>query len=485
MGVHALTYAIRGRVISTYLGQLCVVLAGLASVPLLVSLWFGDTTLSIRYAIVIGLLVIIGGLLSRINAPSRLQSNEAMVIVSLVFLFGPLLMTYPMMSSGLAFSDALFETISAVTTTGLSTLPTVETKSDTFLFARAWMQWYGGLGIVVFSLVLLIQPGMTAKDLSVMEGDPDDLVGSTRKHAYRTLIVYCAITACGIGLLTLTGIGLFSSITLTFGAISTGGFAPVDTSVSLNPTATQVGVGIICMAGAVPLVYYHHLYLRKEDTGTSTSQLYLLFLCASITTVLFALSTMKEGNLFSFELWHHAWFQAVSAQSSAGFSSLDIPSLDSTAKLSLMPAMAIGGGIGSTAGGIKLFRILLLLRLLYMVVVRAATTRQAVVYPTLGGRRLHDQEIQASLLFILLFLLVLAVSWVPFVVMGYDPIDSLFEVISATGTTGLTAGISQSQLPLFLKGILCADMLLGRLEIIAWLILVYPGTWIGRRAETK
>ncbi|MCI5210602.1 MAG: TrkH family potassium uptake protein, partial [Candidatus Electrothrix sp. ATG2] len=76
-----------------------------------------------------------------------------------------------------------------------------------------------------------------------------------------------------------------------------------------------------------------------------------------------------------------------------------------------------------------------------------------------------------------------ALSWLPFVVMGYSPLNSLFEVVSATGTAGLSAGLTSATLPLLLKGILCVDMLMGRLEIMAWLVLLYPGTWFGRKME--
>jgi len=87
------------------------------------------------------------------------------------------------------------------------------------------------------------------------------------------------------------------------------------------------------------------------------------------------------------------------------------------------------------------------------------------------------------MLLVLLFVVVAVFSWLPFVVMGYDPLDSLFEVVSATGTVGLSAGVTNAALPPLLKGILCVDMLMGRLEIIACLVLLYPRTWFGRRME--
>jgi trk system potassium uptake protein TrkH len=100
------------------------------------------------------------------------QTNEGMVLVALMFLFTPLVMSYPLMGSGLGFLDAFFEAISGVTTTGLSTKATLVGAPATFLFSRAWMQWYGGLGIVVLSLALVTQPGLVAKGLAAAQPLP-------------------------------------------------------------------------------------------------------------------------------------------------------------------------------------------------------------------------------------------------------------------------------------------------------------------------
>jgi len=107
----------------------------------------------------------------------------------------------------------------------------------------------------------------------------------------------------------------------------------------------------------------------------------------------------------------------------------------------------------------------------------------AVHEPRLGGERLEPPEIQRALAVLLLFPLVLVLSWIPFLAAGHDPLDSLFEVVSATGTVGLSTGISAPGLDPALKGVLCLDMWLGRLEIIAVLVLLAPRTWFGRRAE--
>jgi trk system potassium uptake protein TrkH len=157
--------------------------------------------------------------------------------------------------------------------------------------------------------------------------------------------------------------------------------------------------------------------------------------------------------------------------------------LDAGSKLFLIFSMLMGGGVGSTAGGFKLLRLLIVVSVFRLILLRTCLPRHAVIAPRLAGRRLQDEEIHAAMLLILLFVVVAVFSWLPFVVMGYDPLDSLFEVVSATGTVGLSVGVTNAALAPLLKGILCVDMLMGRLEIIACLVLLYPRTWFGRRME--
>jgi trk system potassium uptake protein TrkH len=112
---------------------------------------------------------------------------------------------------------------------------------------------------------------------------------------------------------------------------------------------------------------------------------------------------------------------------------------------------------------------------------RTCLPLNAVIKPQIGGHSLEGHEIEHALVLILLFLVIILLSWFLFVAYGYAPLDALFEVVSATATVGLTTSITGPDLPLFLKAVLCMDMLLGRLEAVALLLLLYPRTWIGRR----
>ncbi len=478
-----LRYAVRFRVVCKYFGQLCLVLAGLTLVPLVISLVFGDMSSGQRYGLVIVGLLVIGAGLARLRTPARVQTNEGMVLVALMFLFTPLVMSYPMMVSGVGFLDAFFEAVSGVTTTGLSTKATLAGAPPGFLFARAWMQWYGGLGIVAFSLALVIQPGLVAKGLSLNENVADDLVGGTRAHTRQVLKVYVLITTMGIIGSWLLGIGFFDAVLYTFAAVSTGGFAPHDSSLGALSWPGQVWVTGFCLAGAIPLTFYLRLVKAKWHGSVDFLQLRILVIASLVVSLALGSAMWLSLGIPWPQVLRNAPLLAFSAQTTTGFASMPIAHLDAGSKLILIFSMLIGGGVGSTAGGFKLLRLFIAFSVLRLILLRTCLPGHAVIEPRLAGRRLQNDEINAALLLIVLFVAVVLLSWLPFVSMGYDPLDSLFEVVSATGTVGLSVGLTGATLPAILKGILCVDMLLGRLEIVAWLVLLYPGTWWGRRME--
>jgi len=481
--VHALRYSVRPLPVLKYFGQLCFVLALLTLVPLVVSIILADYRVTFRYSIVVVGVFTTGLFLQRLPTPKRIQTNEAIVVTALAFLFAAMVMTWPTMASGLSFTDALFETISGVTTTGLSVTASVADKSAIFLFSRSWMQWVGGLGIVILAVATMIRPGLVAKRIGDLEDYEEDLVGSTRTHARRVIIVYSILTGFGIIVLGLLGAGWFNSVIYSLSAVSTGGFSPHDASLAgLNSQWSQAMVILLSVAGAIPLVLYFRSFKEGGRVLIRDRQLQGLLIAGLVAALLMALFLTRDG-LSWIQALHHGVLNAFSAQSTAGFATLDISQLNAGAKLTLIFSMLLGGGAGSTAGGIKILRLLILVQLLYNFLQRAGMPRQAVAEASLGRRRLETDEIQSALSIIFLFLTFIGISWLIFIGMGHNPLDSLFEVVSAIGTVGLSSGISAPELHPLLKGVLGADMLLGRLEIIAWLVLFYPRTWIGRKLE--
>jgi trk system potassium uptake protein TrkH len=482
-GELALVYAVRLPVVGKYLGQLALTLAIMTAVPAAVALLDGEHAVALRYGLVMAGLTLGALPTLRLPAPAHVQSNEALLIVALSFLAAALLMSYPMMAAGLSFADALFEAISGITTTGLTTVSGIEDKSRSFLFVRSWMQWYGGLGIAVLSVALLMGHHMAARRLmEPVTGEP--MVTTARSYARHILIVYLALTLACFGVLWFILEDALLAILHTLSSVSTGGFSPYSTSLAgLDSWVARFAVMAFAFCGAVPLIAYYRASQGGWRAIANDVEVHALVVTVVlVVVVLSALLSMHGATGMDTVL--HATLLGISAQTGTGFSSTAVGDLDDASKLVLILSMFIGGGVGSTAGGVKLLRLVILLRLLQLMLRRTALSNHAVMKPRLAGRPLGDEDLQRAMLVILLFTTTITVSWLGFVTFGHAPLDALFEVVSATATAGLSTGITGSELHPLLKTVLCVDMLLGRLEIVALLVILYPRTWIGKRANS-
>jgi trk system potassium uptake protein TrkH len=477
----ALRHAVRVHVVLHYVGELSLVVGLTALVPMAAAAIFGEFQLIVPYAVAGLLFVAIRLLAGRIPAPRRLQRSEALVVTAFVFVLTPLVMSGPLAFHGIGWGDALFEAVSGITTTGLSTLDSVETRPRTFLLARAWLQWVGGLGFVVLSLALLLEPGVATRRLGSPSLEPMDVVGSMRAHARRVLLVYLALTGIGVVALLLLGATGFDAVVHTFAAVSTGGFAPRDSSLAALASRLQWGVLGVSLLGAVSLPLYAELRRgrwRRLRDDLEVRALLVLLACLALGLVI-ATAGDRPANVGLSDLL----LVAVSAQTTTGFASFDVTQLPAAATAMLVVAMIIGGSLGSTAGGFKLLRLLLVVRLVQWLIASTRLPVHAVAGPRLGGEHIEASELLRAAALILLFLAAVVVSWLIFLAHGYAPLAALFEVASATGTVGLSTGITRPELEPFLKGVLCVNMLLGRLEVFALLVALSPRTWIGRRTS--
>lgn len=478
-----LAYAVRGRVLAKYGGQLMIVLALLTTAPLVAALVEDNDLLTFRYLVLCAGLLLAGSVLARLPAPERVQVNEALTITFLVFVGSAALMSWPMTEPGVSYLDALFEAVSGVTTTGLSTLGTVEGRSEAFLFARSWMQWYGGLGFIVLSVALLMGHRAAMRRLLGTVETEEALALTVRNHAHRTLAVYCGLTLAGLLLVwPLTRDG-FTALLHVLSAVSTGGFAPHDDSLAGLPTRPgAIAIMAISLLGAIPLYLYwetvHAGWRRCAQTFFGDPELRALLLACTITVGVLALLGWLSTHPSS---WYDRVMTGVSAQTTTGFSTTAVADMDPASKVVMIVSMLIGGSVGSSAGGFKILRLLILIRLLQLLLRRTSMPLHAVSDARLAGQKLDADDASRALQLILLFVLVVIASWIPFIALGHDPLDALFEIVSASGTVGLSTGIANPGLEAPLKVILCLDMLAGRIEIVALLVVFYPRTWFGRR----
>jgi trk system potassium uptake protein TrkH len=478
--IEGLRFAVRLPVVAKYLGQAFLMLAALICVPATVAALGGDNGVALRYLAVILLFAAYGALTARIRVAANMQRNEALVITALVFTLSGCIMAYPLMGYGIPFADALFEAVSGVTTTGLSTLGSVEGRPASFLFARAWMQWVGGLGVLALVLALLIEPGVAAKRLGFDERV--DIAGGTQAHIRRVSLVYLVITVIGILALLGSGEPVLDAITHALAAVSTGGFSIHDDSLAgIASWPARVFITLLSLAGAVSFSLYYLGTFRHVAGLLREPQLRgLIVLCALTVVMLFGFMTLAHPERAGANL-ADAVLTGISAQTTTGFSSRPLAGLDPGSKLTLIVSMFIGGEVGSTAGGLKVLRLMVLLALVRLTVQKTAIPPTGRIAATVGGSPLQADEINAVVTLLVVYLLVILLSWAAFLVSGHAPLDALFDIVSAVATAGLSVGVVSTTLEPPLKALLCLDMLMGRVEVIAFLVLLYPRSWFGRK----
>lgn len=389
----------------------------------------------------------------------------------------PMLYALPIMAFGIPFIDAWFEAVSGITTTGLSTLQ-IDDKPAAFLFARGWMQWVGGMGVVILALALFVRPGGTATKLGFNKREMDDLVGGTHAHAKRVIPIYLILTALGISALLLAGATPLDAVVHCMSAVSTGGFSNyADSLASVGPLQLVI-INVLCMAGAISFyVYYRSLFFSGKGSVVG-NQFYTLLIAVGVgTSLLWRLATLSDIDIALADIIT----LVISSQTTAGFSTVVVSTLPAWFLLVLCVAMAVGGGLGSTSGGFKLDRTLILLKLGRLAIMRPAAPDQVYVSANAGRGGVDADAIEEVTALATWFLIVVFISWVIFVYCGFPPVDALFEVTSALATAGLSAGITDATLPPFLKFVLCCNMLFGRVELLAFLVLLSPRSWLGRR----
>jgi trk system potassium uptake protein TrkH len=295
------------------------------------------------------------------------------------------------------------------------------------------------------------------------------------------LQVYAVLTVLAIIVLSLLAGDVEHGLAHALAAVSTGGFSSHGDSLASTSTAFALAVLGFALLGAVTLPLYYQVFREKASQLWVDVEWAWLLGAVAIGAMLLMATLLLQQDLSVATAVKQGLLLSMSAQSTAGFAAMAPAELNDFGLGVLMTQMLIGGNVGSTAGGVKLLHILLLARVIQVAIQRAGMGPHAVVTPRLFGEPIEPQTIVNALLVVILFMLTVLVSWLIFLAHGMPPMASLFEVVSATGTVGLSAGLVSTDLPTTLKLVLCFDMLAGRVEVVALLVLLWPGTWIGRR----
>jgi len=418
-----------------------------------------------------------------VTRPSRSLTREGvLVLVAAAWLLVPLFSAIPVAAvMGLPFLDVWFESISGFTTTGLSVftggvdpaygvyLPRVEELPWSVLWWRAVTQWLGGFGVVVLFYTLARLGGLPAHLVGAAEGRFERLEPSISKSLRALMGLYLTLTGFGTLLLYSAGMGASDALYHTMTGLATGGFSTHSSSIGFyRSVAVEAAVIVVMVIGASNFADLYAL-LRGAPRRFSRE--------IETMIALMALNSLLGYLLLRASGWNpvgplrNAVFHIVSAMSGTGFGIVDLSEAPSSFKLLLTAAMITGGSAFSTTGGIKMYKVMIILKSVLWSIQETIYGKARISVPRVGGYRVDESELKRAIAVTFLFVAVLLAG--AFAITLVDPrinaLDALFEAQSALCTVGLSVGITHAATPPAIKLILMALMTLGRLEVIGFL----------------
>lgn len=453
--------------------------------PALVGLIYREHA-SASYLAVAVLCLILGVLLTHKKPRStNLYTREGFVAVALSWIIMSIFGAIPFVLTGDIpfYVDALFETISGFTTTGSSILTDVESISKASLFWRSFSHWIGGMGVFVFIMAIL--PMMGGSTMNLMKAEsPGPSVSKLVPHVKDTAKIlygiYIAITICEATILRALGMPLFDSLTTTFGTVGTGGFGIRNDSIAGYSPAIQITITVFMILSGINYTAYFYILTGKikELFKIEEVRWYLAIIFGSVAVITWNVRSLYPT--FS-ETLRHAFFQVGSIITTTGYATTDFDLWPALSKTLLVTLMFIGACAGSTSGGIKVSRILILLKTIRKELSLIIHPRQ-VKKIRMDGHPVDHETLRSANVFLVVYFVLLLTSMLLISVDEFDFSTNFTSVVTVLNNIGPglnLVGPTQnfSIFSPFSKFVLMFDMLAGRLELFPMMILLMPSTW--------
>lgn len=405
----------------------------------------------------------------------NINFKDSGIVVVLSWILSIVLGALPFVMNGqLNFTQAIFESVSGFTTTGLSVVD-VTKSSEMILLWRSIMQFLGGIGLAVIMLSAIVGPlGM---GLYNAEGRSEKIVPTIKASTKMILVIYCSYILGGIILYVICGMPLFDAINHSIGAVSTGGFSTKVESIGYYKSpAIELVTIILMILGTINFAAHAILWKGKIKEFFRIGEIKFMWILFSISIPLvFFVTTLKLFESLSKSI-RVAIFEMVSAISTSGFSTVSYSNWNSFGIFMLIVVMIIGGGSGSTAGGVKQYRVMLLIKSVIWNIKEILLSKRSVKYNYVikpeGKVSIEDSDIK-EITIILSIYIIFFISFV-FILLGYgyDIKSSLFEMASCLSTVGLSVGVTSPNAPKVVLWVMSLAMFLGRLE---FLVVFYAG----------
>jgi len=480
------------KIIGFYLGKIILGLALTMFIPILIGLCFKEINPVLDFAIAVAISVIIGMLLVKICRTEKdLNWMQGMIVVSLSWIAAMFLSAIPLYLSGHyhSFLDSCFETMSGFTTTGLTLVQDLDHLSYTHNLWRHLGPFIGGQGIAIIVLSLFIKGTSGAFKMYVGEGRDEKLlpnVINTARFIWLISIIYLIVGTIGLGI-TGISIGLkpvnafFHGACIFMAGFDTAGFSPQSQNILYyHSLIFEVVTIIIMIVGSLNFNFHYQLWIgnRKEMVRNIESRTF--FISIMLTFFIVAIGLNQLGIYpQAIVLFRKGFFQLISAHTTTGYMTIYaqqfIAEWGNLALVGLICAMALGGCICSTAGGIKMLRVGIIAKAFKEDLKRIIMPGSAIVVEKFHHIKeifLEDKQVRSVLIITLAYIILYVIGALVGMFYGYPFLDSLFESTSAAANVGLSCGITNPAMPAALKVTYIIQMWAGRLEFISIFTLI-------------
>lgn len=476
------------RIIARTVGLVIRIEAVLLLLPAVVGMLYGEH--ETLYFLLTAVLALGLSILLTLKKPvsTVFYARDGLLIVALSWVAMSALGALPFFLSGEipSFVDSFFETVSGFTTTGSSILTDVESLSRGMLFWRSFTHWIGGMGILVFALAVLPAAKGESRAMHILRAEMpgpsiDKLVPKVRTTALILYAVYFVMTVAEIVLLVLGGMDLFDSVVNSFGTAGTGGFSVRAESIGAyhSPYAEWV-IGIFMLLFGINFNLYYLILLGKVGSALKSQELRWYLIIVALSTGAIALNT---AHLFenAGDIIRAAFFQVSSIITTTGYASLNYDGWPAFSKMIIVFLTALGACAGSTGGGLKVSRLVMLVKAIGQEA-RSMIHPRAVKHIKFEGRPVSRETLDGVMVFFSAYVFLLLGSMLVVAFDGFDLVSTSTAVLTCVGNVGPGLGMvgpagNFSEFSVLSKLVLSFDMLAGRLELFPMFILFAPGAW--------
>ena len=478
------------QIVRYMLGYVCYFQTAFLALPLLVSLIYREAHAGWAYLGTMGLCMLLGILLTfKKPTDKRMYSKEGLVTVSLSWLMLSLTGAIPFTIAGEIpnYVDALFETVSGFTTTGSSILTDVEAISYASRFWRSFTHWVGGMGVLVFILAILPLKGGAFMNLMKAESpgpSVSKLVPKLRDTAFFLYAIYMGITLIELVLLLVAGMPMFDAITMTMGTAGTGGFAVRSHGLTGYTMLQQGIIAVFMVLFGVNFNAYFLIVRKKMKQALKMEEVitYLTIIAVSVVIITVSILPMFPN---AFEAFHHAFFQVGTIITTTGYATADFNLWPPIAKTVLVILMFVGACAGSTGGGMKVSRFIIMVKGIGKEIQTLLHPR-SVKKVRMDGRVIEHEVVRSVNIYLAIYILIFVGSLLLITLDEKDLVTNFTAVAATMNNIGPGLEVvgpmgNFSSFSNLSKLVFCFDMLAGRLELLPMLMLFVPSVWKRKR----